>query len=390
MGSNEHKDALAGGVESNRYVYPYVPFENLADKDVRSNFNEAREESFETMRSLVSKEILPDIPLTGDAPSERILSLFENEHVRFGPVSFIEDERDSWLGKMNQFVREDQPLQFVLLGFPFKMAVPLKTDRVLPDLGEMLSLRRLENIAAEIKKTYPPGGVITVFGEGAFAKTAGVPGADANAYFHYLEDLNRRMGLEGTVNLKELSGMESMVPDFEERYARKVEELKALYGAGDPGFMEKYQGTYPSVSRLVSTKDVPEGMLMDVYNDGLPDSALNNDARAVREDIKARAQEATFLYHAYLGLRDDLNFIDTEVPHALHLTVSPKPGRLGVIPVNEHSVRLPYHGVPVHDRAADSFSIEYLIDIKRRPRNYTPVHLEGDKDNKPFYYAAEA
>ncbi len=375
-------------MQSNKYTYPYTPFRDLFDKKLSDNFRAPRHETWDAVAALLARRRLPAPVPAGNSAAERVFSMFLDDEVLFGSPEYVLDMKEDWLRRFRRFTDADEPLQFVLLGFPFKIPVPLKTDRVLPDMGEMLILRRLDNLLQAIREAYPPGAVLTNFTEGAFGKSEGVPAEECTAYAHFLGELARMAGLKDMI-FKDLSDMEATAPDFEARYAEKIARLETLYVDKDAAFLEKYQGTYPSMYRIISTKGVPVEVLMDVYNEAIIDRDLPPDARQVREDLRRRAHEAIIAYHAYLGMRDDIGYIEKEVPGALHLSVAPKPGRLGIIPIGRDCIRLPYHGIPVYDPARDAFSIEYLIDVQRDTRAYTPVYLEEDREEKPFYYVLE-
>lgn len=375
-------------VKANPYVYPYVPFEDLANKHLRDNFTQSQTITWEDLKNLVAEVKSPSPEVFGETVAERILSMFLDENYRFGPKDILEENREKWLSKLEYFLAKNEPVQFTILNFPFKIPVPLKTNRFLPDLGEVLALQRLQVIAENVKSIYTPGAVITCFTEGSFGRFTGVTEEVWRPYHEELAEIIKRLNFD-SVRLVPIVEMEKSVPDFETRFAQRVEELKKLYEEKDSDFMKKYEGTFPSVYRIVSTRDYDLPTLMDVYNEDLAEAVVSPEVQRIREDIKKRTQEAIFKYHAYLMVRDDINYLDKTVPQALSLSVSPKPTRLGIHPISSECNRLPYHGVTVYYPKEALYLVEYLIDIRRRARRYTPVHLEGDKDDNPFYYLAE-
>ncbi|MBI4359404.1 MAG: L-tyrosine/L-tryptophan isonitrile synthase family protein [Candidatus Nealsonbacteria bacterium] len=375
-------------MKPNPYVYPYTPFENLANKNIRQNFVDQKNITIAELKEIIDRIPVSRPRIEGGTTAEKILSIFQDENYRFGPAEYIEENQNLWIEKLNYFINQSQPIQLTILGFPFKIPVPLKTNRVLPDLGEVLSLARLKTVIDIIKDIYPPGATVTIFTEGAFGQFTGVPRPDWIAYREFLEALNKWLAFSPALKIVDLSEMEKTVPDFIERHRQRTLEFKKLYRQQDPEFLKKYQGTFESVLRIVSTKGYDESLLLDVYNEGLKDEEISAEAREIRRDIKSRAHESIFQYHAYLKVRDDIDYLARAVPHALPLTVSPKPNRLGIIPVNKECIRLPYHGVPVCYPKKNLFLIEYLIDIKRRPLDYTLVYFDQDRENKPFYYIA--
>lgn len=375
-------------MKPNPYVYPFTPFEGLFKKNIRNNFVGIKRIDKEELKKVISTIQQPQPKLKGNTTEEKVLSIFQDKSYRFGPERFILENKKGWIEKLSFFTRKSQPIQFTILGFPFKMPVPLKTNRTLPDMGEVLALLRLKTIMDLVKQNYQPGAIVTIFTEGVFGRFTGVPAKDWFAYREFLQKLIAILDSSQKIEIIDLSKMESTVDNFKERFNQRIQEFKKLYEKNDPEFMIKYQGTYQSVYRIVSTKKYDEQVLMDVYNEELPDEETSKKVSMVRDDIKRRTHQSIFQYHAYLKVRDDLDFIQQTIPQAITLSVSPKPNRLGIIPVHKECIRLPYHGVTVYYPNKNLFLVEYLIDIKRRNLTYTQVFLKQDPDNKPFYYIA--
>lgn len=253
-------------------------------------------------------------------------------------------------------------------------------------MGEVLSLSRLKKITDYIKSIWSPGAIIHIFTEGIFGRFSGVSDQEWIGYREFLKKLIDLFDFSSNLKVHDLSEMEKVVPNFEEYYQRKIGELKELYQKKDPDFLAKYQGTYPSLFHIVSSRMYPEDLLLDVYNKNLPDETLSLEAREARNDIRKRAREAVFYYHAYLKIRDEINYLEKTIPGHLPLTVSPKTNRLAIIPVNEKCQRLPYHSLPVFYSKENLFLLEYLIDIKRSNLHYQLIYFDQDQEDKPFYY----
>lgn len=373
-------------MQSNPYVYPYTPFQDLSNKNFTSIFKEKKTISLSDVQAILQRLPVPPPHISGENIAEKILSLFLDENYLFGPASYIEQCHKDWLTKMNYFIHENKPLQFTLLGFPFKMHVPLKTNRILPDMGETLSIHRLYVLTQLIADIYVPGCVITIFTEGAFGDAVGVPGDECDHYRDYLQKLITILGYDKTLKIIDLREMEKTVPDFDDRYKKRTEYFRDLYEKKDSEYMKKFEGTASAIKRIVATTMYDEQLLMDVYNDDLRDEDASQAVVTARKDIEKRMREAIFQYHGYLQVRDDINYLSHAIPHGLSLSVSPKPERLGIIPIHKDCIRLPYHSVPVYYRSQNQFFLEYLIDIKRSGHEYTPVYFEQDGEDKPFYY----
>lgn len=371
----------------NSYVYPYTPLKDLKDKTVRWELSDPRTVSVADLNGILASQPKIEPAIAGTTKAEQVLSIFLDPEILFGPAEFITDLRQDWLAALERFISKDEPIRFTLLGFPFKVPVKLKTDRVLPDMGELLILHRLDAIAKAIGRVYPRGAVIHIFTEGAFGPFVGVAKETADAYAQALQKMTADFGFGERLKIRDLSEMETAVPDFSRLFAEKITNLRERQASGDKAFKDKFDGAYGSIYRIVATDMYPDEDVMDAYNEALAGPLLPPNGATIRRDIESRVAEAVLKYHAYLEVRDDIGFLQQAVPDALALTVSPKPKRLGIIPVNRDCERLPYHGVAVLDERRNGFTIEYLIDIRREPRKFTPVRLEGDLDAAPFYYA---
>ena len=88
--------------------------------------------------------------------------------------------------KMLPYVRENKPLEFVMLGLPFKSTND--RDKVfgkIPDFGEELMMQNFSRFNREIKKIYEPGVSISVASDGLiFNELLGVP---ENVVYQYKE-----------------------------------------------------------------------------------------------------------------------------------------------------------------------------------------------------------
>ncbi len=374
-------------LKSNKYVYPYTPFANLHNKEFTSKFLKPRTINLNELKSLVNKiQRRPEIKASGKNISEKIFSIFLSEEILFGPSEYLLQNKEGWIRSFDKYISRGEVLQLTILGFPFKIPVPLKTNRKMPDLGEVLSLTRLYHICELINSVYHPGAVITVFTEGVFGRFNGIDKAEYDAYKESLEILVEQLGYGKFIKIVELEKMENQVEDFEVVFSKKLEANKKKYASNDSDFMKKYNGAKESIYRIANTRDIhiAESVLMDVYNEDAMN--VSNEVKSIREVIASSAHEMLLKYHSYLEVRDDLDYINKVVPDAITLSVSPKENRLGIIPVAKHCLRLPYHSVVVVNSDNSSFTLEYLIDIKRTGGKYTPVHLELDNDKAPFYY----
>ncbi|MEI6587665.1 MAG: L-tyrosine/L-tryptophan isonitrile synthase family protein [Candidatus Moraniibacteriota bacterium] len=372
-------------MKSNPYVYPTVPFKKLANKNILDNFTAGKELSFKALKEEVAKIKQPKVSPKGKSVEEKILNLFLDSKVIFGPKEFISRDKKNWEEKFAYFVQKNKPLQFTILGFPFKMPVALKTSRKMPDMGEVLALSRLKSIVDNIKKIYDPGAVIHIFTEGGFGPFNGVAKNTWVDYDKFLRKIIKNLAWNKEFRVRMLSEMEGDA-NFKKNFKLRILENKKLLADKDTDFMKKYTGTVSPLFKIVTSKKYAEDLLMDVYNENLPDDEVSQGVIAARNDMRKRTDNCIVHYFAYLKTRDDLDFLNKTIPHYLALSVSPKPGRLGVTPINEKCRLLPYHGVPVYSTKNKTWTIEYLIDIRRDGVKYEKVFLTEDVENEPFFY----
>lgn len=370
-------------MKSNSYVYPYTPFANLSDKTTRWRLGDKKVFSNKQLTDFLSKLKFPLAKAKGEFFEEKILSLFLDQNILYGKADYILDDKQLWLEKINYFASKNQPLQFTIHGFPFKIPNPLKTNRTLPDLGEILMLLKLGSVVQSVEKIYKPGAVITIIGEGRFAFFSGNSETEWTKYRDNIKKLINLIGFNKRIKIVDIAEIEKDL-----RFKSTNQKLRAdvvkRYKKRDETIVKKVLGAYDSILRIVSTRNYSEDTLMDIYNEKVKDPKITR----LRKALEKRAMDCVFSYHAYLMTRDELNFVEKTVPHQLALTVSPKRGRLGVIPIAPYCVRLAYHGVSVYDSKKRQVTIEYLIDIKRQKRKFTPIYLQGDKDPAPFFYIA--
>jgi pyoverdine/dityrosine biosynthesis protein Dit1 len=376
-------------IKSNPYVYPYVSFRKLAfKKSIRAEDDfvaEEREILISDVRNVLDKIKKISIEYAGKSIEEKIFSVFLNESVLFGPKNFVENKRDFWLEKIRYFVNRNKRIRFTLLGFPFKIPVPLKTNRRYPDMGEALILFQLNNIIQSIQQIYAPAIEIVVFTEGGLGKFVGISKQEADEYKKYLILLNNKLGFSKSIKIKDLSDMEKE-KNFDNLFKDNLKYFKIKLKKGDSETIKKYEGAGSSIFKIINTRKEKEAVLMDVYNEKIQDKDISRKALAVRNHIRRKMNDSVLGYFAYLRTRDDVNYLEKIVPHYLALSVSPKLGRLGIIPVNNKSNKLPYHAVTIFDPKNNFFYLDYLIDMKCGKDKYEAIYLKGDIESIPFYY----
>lgn len=373
-------------IKSNPYVYSYTPFYDLSKNKIKIQIAGKKRINLDEIKKYLNYHKLPPITLKKSQVEEQIFELFLNNNIRFGPKKYISSLKDYWLKKINYFTKKNQPLKFTILGFPFKIPVLLKTDRTLPDMGELLSLKRLVDILSAIKKIYSPGGEVTIITEEIFGSFNNMGDKELNNYQDFLKFLIEKLGWHKQIKLFSFSKLKEEIIDFENVFQAKINQLEQKFIMGEKNFLKKYYGAQTSLLRITNTKrfNVQIKDLMVVYNE--KKSSKNKAILRLKKLIDYYTHIMLIKYLAYLELRDEFNFMEKNFPNSLMLSVSPKPYRLGIHPVDKNILRLPYHGVTIFDEKEKKFSIEYLIDLQRKNWSVEKNYFTEDKEDKPFFY----
>lgn len=134
--------------------------------------------------------------------------------------------------RVARLVRAGQPIAIVLPAFPAKSPNPEKTLGKLPDFGEVLALRRLEELCRAVEAIYRPGARLTICSDGrVFGDLVRVTDAEIDAYGAALDGILvdygfshlRSYGLEHV--FPGLTGDE-MRDRLVREYARPVEDVR--------------------------------------------------------------------------------------------------------------------------------------------------------------------
>ena len=137
------------------------------------------------------------------------------------------------LAQLDAFVRQDAPILFTLPAFPCKSPNPRKVLGHLPDLGEQLSLRSLQQLCDDVRRIHPPGARMLICSDGhVFSDLIRVPDDDVTEYTIALRELIERDGLDriDLFNLDDVYGDRSY-PEKRElmtaEHGQSIESLRA-------------------------------------------------------------------------------------------------------------------------------------------------------------------
>ncbi|MBI4039245.1 L-tyrosine/L-tryptophan isonitrile synthase family protein [Candidatus Daviesbacteria bacterium] len=379
-------------IKPNPHVFPFMEFRDLSYKKIGMisgkkviNMEDIKQIVEEANRNedLINK-IIHSLP-KNQGIANQIFYIFTHPLIRFGSLKMYQGNKDSWLKKFNTSIRNTR-FAFSILGFPFKIPNPLKTNRTMPDLGEVMALNKLENIASLVELVSGIRVEIYIITEGAFGKFVGIKKNSTKQYQSRLGYLAKQLDFTH-LRFIPLEKMESYIKNFSQVFTNKVHLTEQLYQQNDPETVKKIKEAYPTILRIINPKIDDLAILMDIYNFKVPDSKLSRGALKVRNYLKKQALKSTIQYFCYLQFRDDVHFLEKEVgPTYIPLTVSPKPNRLGIIPLSSSVRILPHQGIPIYKPKTGIFKIMYLIDLLRYNNQSSAMHLSGDQDQAPFYY----
>lgn len=365
--------------KTSAYVFPFKPFEFLQQELETSTFLPKRVVNEDYFRPVL-KAVAPTVEVPdGDSLPDRLLAFFADPSICFGEPDWILQLGQKWKKEFTFFIEQNKPILFTILGFPFKAPVPLKTNRKLPDFGEVAMLARLHQIGAAIARVYEPGVEIHVFAEGAFHEMNGMPRADADAYFKALETVSAKFGYDRFVRLHDTSSIVDEVEGFKNVWDEVTEQIRTRRDRGDAETIDALTAAYPVTFHLNDVTAYNEEAIRNAYLD-------TSIGKELRTALDARSIDGVVRYRAFLEARDRLQLLERYTPKGVALTVSPRPGRIGVRPLPLPADVLPYHGVPVWNSTNSSLSIVYLWDLKRQGSTIEPIILDGDGDPAPFFY----
>jgi hypothetical protein len=351
-----------------RYSPPIVVAEELVDETSMRTY-------------LLSNDVHISSDETGDVASD-ILSIFSGPEILFGDPSFIQTNHETWLEKIRLFTDAGRPIEFVTMAFAYKMSNQLKTNRLAPDAGEALMLRRFQLVLDAVERVYAPGARLTILEEGILGRCIGANPSRIAAYRAGIETIVRASGINRErISFHSLDDMVTEIPNFEARWIFEQERLRELFDSGDTATLEAHKQVTSGTRTSVPTEDFDPVVLAAAYDPSQSDPAL----RYVRDYVDKVAHRQFFAYRALLSLRDTTGYLARLRPNAIKLTVSPKPENLAVVPINTATGVLPYHGVPVLG-ADGGWTISYLSRLGEDYLGLTALRLAGDNDEAPIAY----
>lgn len=267
------------------------------------------------------------------------------------------------LDQLATFVSVGDPILFTLPAFPCKSPNPAKVLGHLPDEGERLSLRFLDQLCAAVEEVYPPGARMLICSDGhVFGDLIRVPDGDIDAYSGELRAMIRSEGLRrlDIFDLSEVFGnlsYEDKRAHITQHYGPTVERLSAQVRT-DEQTLRLYQG----ITRFL------------VEDTG----GFAGTRSALQRECRSRAYRVIQRSRAWGEL------IATRHPRSVRLSIHPQP------------VGAPKFGIRLLD-ARDAWTTPWHSAVLRRPDGTVELLRRADaerlgrlvlRDGRPSHYHA--
>ncbi|MEY8041112.1 L-tyrosine/L-tryptophan isonitrile synthase family protein [Saccharopolyspora cebuensis] len=294
------------------------------------------------------------------------------------------------------FLRQDRPIDVVLLGFPVKQCLNrLKAAGPLPDLAELGGLARLRELQRAVSAIHPPGLHFNILSDGRHFRSR--PPAITEAYRRKLREYVELVGIADCTTVEEIDEVagQRLGPDLHAVRAARISRYRALLAdslrdfditdeplrtlervhertAGITGLRPHIVGLFRemlmSLIYSVPVGEPPGGdrlawsaaVYADIYN--TTDRGVPAAVRAERSAVLRRAWRTAIRYLATLQVDEDLGY-ERMFGHRVRLTVTAsRPGCLGFTYLGGSGL-LPWQGTGVVDgrgQVAVDFAISTL------------------------------
>lgn len=236
------------------------------------------------------------------------------------------------VNKLRDVIESRAPIQFVLPAFPAKSPNPQKTASMMPDLGECLGLKLLNQLAAQIHSIYPPGVEMVICSDGrVFNDLVLVSDAHVNAY---------SSGIKEMIHQYQFSYLTTFsLDDYYCRYPyeKMREELMVEFG-------ESTESLKLRVKSNAKDKNLFNGIHRFIFEDQQA-LMVDQSKNQIREKTKEIAYEVIRRSNAWS------RFVEKNFPHAVRLSIHPQPcgsEKFGIMLVKSADVwATPWHRVVI-------------------------------------------
>jgi pyoverdine/dityrosine biosynthesis protein Dit1 len=246
-----------------------------------------------------------------------------------------------------------RPITVIIPAFPFKSQNNNKTIGVLPDYGEVLALRRLNDLCRNISEYYPPGSIMTICSDGrVFSDLLGIPESIVSAY-HY--------GINKIISENNLDHLRTYSLDDAGQPCTDVCDLRSW-------LIGRYGEFCEALPNEVRSTDRPGPESQFLFN-GIKRFLVEDQAVLHPEWSKTNLKKrCSQLSHSVIQRsRAWGNFLNEKFPDAIRLSIHPQPlysNKIGIILLESNDQwRTPWHSAPMFD--GSRFYLVRRIDAER-------------------------
>ncbi len=333
------------------------------------------------------KRILPPlvkIKTNGNSVGENVYKILTHPKVKYGPLGFAQKSRNEFIKQINLLNSKKNKLTLYIAGFPHKMPNPLFTTHLLPDLGELMVLWRLESLANRISLVYKNGVEVVVCIEtSVFPHLAKVSKNESGKYANKLHELQKIFNLSH-IKIVDLFCLQKTVKNWNIQHKKALLDLMKKYFEKDSNVVNQFNRTWPVIFCTLNIRKWEIQKIKELINL----SSCGFEATRLRKfkDLAGFAFNATFDYLAYNQLKRDVRLMEKNIPFGIKLTVTPKKGSFGVWWIEEGVHILPYYGYPLVKKGK-FYDIVYAYDAIRL-YSLSGIYLKN-YSNEPFYYKVD-
>lgn len=276
------------------------------------------------------------------------------------------------LSKIIVAVKNNEPVTFVLPGFPGKSPNLSKVLGHLPDYAEKLALRFLGKLCQQIKQYYLPGIKIILCSDGrVFSDIVGMQENHVTAYQIELDRLLLEMSLTDvtTFNLEDFYNSRD--------FSQMRDELMNQYGNSLAFIKQKIQAgkTSTANSDEKSANRMFCGIARFLFEDAIHPTQTKSRT-TIQKESRVNAYEVIRRSNAWSAL------IAAYFPNAVRLSIHPQTcgsEKIGIRFIGDEIWMTPWHGVAVETKSGP-------ILLKRSEAERLGATLIDDAFGRPSHY----
>lgn len=272
------------------------------------------------------------------------------------------------VGKIVELMKAGQPIELVLPAFPAKSSNQEKTVGILPDLGEVLALEKLERLCVAIEKIYAGGAKMIICSDGrVFSDLVKVSEEAVTAYGKEIRRIIRERGLThlGTFDLDDVfpdsATFDEMRRVLVKIHGESVVQIRER-SLNDPAGRDMFNG----IHRFLFEDYV-------VLHPELSRNKVRNWSKDVSYEVIQRSNAWS-------------NLVEKYFPHAVRLSIHPQLAQSKKIGVrllpSTSQWRTPWHSVVLFDGQ------EHIL-VRRQDAERMGAVLSHADDRYPYFVMPE-